>query len=604
MDSRRFIRFGLQLIISTVAFFLSQCVTIDQEVRHDGKRIEADFPEMSVGDTWYTEGYSRKHGSDKFRSKVIKVKRDGSFIIEKKPEKDKDDSYYLYYNNQYRLVKKINIYTGEEVNIPNPPKIFLDFPLFVGKKWKDDYYGKSVDGSNYHYTNYYKVIDYEDKSTPAGSFKAFHIKRLNKLVQAQSDTDQYIEHYWYSPELKRIITSKPNWRAGSELISYHLAQEDKKPPEIHIVSPDMIDDIADVEHDKPIITGEVTDDIGVKWFTVNGKNVVLSHQGGFSVEASLTQQKNTFLLKACDLNNNLITKTVFLNLMEKQNGRPDVEIPQQNETAQENKIPEQNVVHSQRWAVVIGISKYKDSRIPSLHYASEDAKAFYHWLISDQGGRYSPSNVNMLVDEDASKRNIQTALFQWLRQAIEEDVITLYFAGHGSPDSPDTPDNLYLLPHDCEYDNVAVSGIPMWDIETAVQRFVKAKKIIVVADACYSGGIGKSFDIARRSARGIGVNPINFGFQSLSTINDGICVITAADEKQFSQEGPQWGGGHGVFTYFLLEGLRGDADNNKDNRVTIGEIIPYLSENVRRATMNAQTPTVAGRYDPELTIGK
>jgi len=64
------------------------------------------------------------------------------------------------------------------------------------------------------------------------------------------------------------------------------------------------------------------------------------------------------------------------------------------------------------------------------------------------------------------------------------------------------------------------------------------------------------------------------------------------------------GGGHGVFTYYLLQGLKGGADYSKDNRVSLGEIIPYLSEQVRRATGNAQTLTVAGRFDPALTIGK
>ena len=65
-----------------------------------------------------------------------------------------------------------------------------------------------------------------------------------------------------------------------------------------------------------------------------------------------------------------------------------------------------------------------------------------------------------------------------------------------------------------------------------------------------------------------------------------------------------WGGGHGVFTYFLLKGLNGDADYNKDGRVTLGELIPYLSEQVRRETRNAQSPTIAGKFDPALSIGK
>ncbi len=261
-------------------------------------------------------------------------------------------------------------------------------------------------------------------------------------------------------------------------------------------------------------------------------------------------------------------------------------------------------LQSVHWAAVIGISNYRDTRIPSLRYASIDAKSFYKWLISPNGGKYAPANVKLLIDKDASFKNIRKTLFVWLNQAFEEDVVTIYFAGHGSPNSPDSPDNLFLLPYDVQYDSIATTGFPMWDIETALKRFIKAKKVIVIADACHAGGVGQSFDIARRANRAIKVNPISSGLQSLSKVGDGVCVISASDDKQYSQEGQKWGGGHGVFTYFLLEGLKGEADYNKDNIVSLGEIIPYLSEQVRRATRNAQSPTVAGKFDPALSIGR
>jgi len=259
---------------------------------------------------------------------------------------------------------------------------------------------------------------------------------------------------------------------------------------------------------------------------------------------------------------------------------------------------------SVRWALVIGISNYRDSRIPSLRYASSDANAFYDWLISPSGGRYAPSRVRLLLNEEATGRSIKMALYEWLGETIEEDIVTIFFAGHGSPQSPDKLENLYLLPYDTQYDSVATTGFPMWDIETALKRFIRAKKVIVMADACHAGGIGQSFDVARRANRGMNAIPISSNLQNLSEIGDGICIISASDDNQYSQESNKWGGGHGVFTYYLLQGLKGKADYSKDNRVSLGEIIPYLSEQVRRATRNAQTPTVAGRFDPALSIGK
>ena len=77
------------------------------------------------------------------------------------------------------------------------------------------------------------------------------------------------------------------------------------------------------------------------------------------------------------------------------------------------------------------------------------------------------------------------------------------------------------------------------------------------------------------------VNPIRTGIQSLSKVGEGVCVISASDENQYLQESRDWGGGHGVFTYFLLKGLEGEADYNKDARLTLGELTLYLSQEVR-----------------------
>ena len=261
-------------------------------------------------------------------------------------------------------------------------------------------------------------------------------------------------------------------------------------------------------------------------------------------------------------------------------------------------------VAGDRWAVVIGISTYADSRVPSLRYGASDARAFYDWAVRPDGGRYAPSRVKLLVDDQATCENIREALFVWLKQALAEDTVTIYFAGHGSPESPDSPENLFLLPHDVRYDRISTTAFPMWDIETALKRYIKAKRVVVIADACHSGGVGQSFDIARRAERGLKANPISAGIQNLSRVGDGVCVISASDKQQYSQEGKAWGGGHGVFTFFLLKGLRGEADYNTDGSITLGELTSYVSQEVRRATKNAQSPTVAGRYDPALTISR
>ena len=209
---------------------------------------------------------------------------------------------------------------------------------------------------------------------------------------------------------------------------------------------------------------------------------------------------------------------------------------------QTTDLPERNSIKTGAyWAVIIGISNYQDTRIPSLRYASSDAQTFYDWITSKEGGRYAPSRVKLLIDENATGKNIKQALFEWLREALDEDMVVIYFAGHGSPESPDSQSNLFLLPYDTQYNSIATTGFPMWDIETALKRYIKAKKVVVIADACHSGGVGQSFDISRRAGRGLKVNPISSGMQNLSQVSDGVCIISASSDNQFSQESKQWG---------------------------------------------------------------
>jgi len=385
--------------------------------------------------------------------------------------------------------------------------------------------------------------------------------------------------------------------AATAVVGYHSVKKDKEPPVIELTSSELESGFIIVKGKKEIeIKGSVEDNADIKSFKIKGKDIPLDSLGRFSYIASLAEGENYFELKALDVHGNEMKKMVVVKY--------NFPVVARTYNATERELPHKVHVTSARWALVIGISKYQDTRIPSLRYASSDALSFYTWLVSPDGGRYSPARVRLLLNQKATSKNVKSALFKWLKQAIEEDILTIYFAGHGSPDSPDSPDNLFLLTYDVQYGNIAATGFPMWDIETALKRFIRAKKIIVLADACHSGGVGKSFDIARRSGRGINMNPINSGLQDLSEVDEGVCVISASADKEVSQESKKWGGGHGVFTYYLLKGLKGQADYNKDSCVTLGELIPFLSEKVRRETRNAQSPIVAGKFDPAMSIGE
>jgi uncharacterized caspase-like protein len=114
---------------------------------------------------------------------------------------------------------------------------------------------------------------------------------------------------------------------------------------------------------------------------------------------------------------------------------------------------------------------------------------------------------------------------------------------------------------------------------------LKARRVITFTDSCHSFGIsGERAHVSTKEN-----NLINQYFTKAASAGER-AVITASDISETSDEDERWGGGHGVFTYFLLQGLQGAADSNHDGTVTTGELFAYLSAQVRKATGNAQHP--------------
>jgi TolB-like protein len=209
------------LFFSSLAiFFTSGCQTSPGKQTYMPGDPMSNFPKMMVGDSWKIKEFSKKGIVTRNRT-IIETKLDGSFVEEVKD--DKGVTLHEYYNNRYQRVRSINVEKGFAVKIPKPPAKTLEFPLFVGKKWNDEF--DAWDRDNIlHYSNEYIVDKYERINTKAGSFKAFKIIMLRSIPEKKWKGK--IE-YWYSPEAKLIVRSIPNWRYGSELLSYKLALADR-----------------------------------------------------------------------------------------------------------------------------------------------------------------------------------------------------------------------------------------------------------------------------------------------------------------------------------------------------------------------------------------
>ena len=251
------------------------------------------------------------------------------------------------------------------------------------------------------------------------------------------------------------------------------------------------------------------------------------------------------------------------------------------------------------FAVVIGISHYAKSngQINDLRYADRDAQSMLDFLKSPAGGGLAEEDTLVLLNDAATTESIRHALFSFLTKPQEQDTVVIYIAGHGAPDPLD-PRNLYLITADTKPDDMGGTAFPMWQIQDVFDRILKAKRVLTFADTCHSYGFsGLRAGAGQKHAN----NLVNQYLQRYASKGQR-AVITASDISESSFEDAKWGDGHGVFTYFLLQGLQGKADANHDGVVTAGELFAYLQQSVRQATDGKQNPRALVGIDSSLTV--
>ena len=268
------------------------------------------------------------------------------------------------------------------------------------------------------------------------------------------------------------------------------------------------------------------------------------------------------------------------------------------------KIPQTGMHNPDAIAVVIGNRKYKNNDIPEVKYAQNDAIVMKEYLIKMLG--YKESNIIFKLDATKAefeqifgiKGNYEGQLHDLIKPGKSD--VFIYYSGHGAPDI-DTSKG-YFVPSDCTSSKFALSGYSL-DVFNENISQLKAKNLTVVLDACFSGAIstGKNL-IASASPFYIKVsNP---------TISKGNAVyMTSCESDQISS----WydDNHHGLFTYFFLKGLRGDAHKSKDAILTYKELYEYVSDNSEGVPYWArylhqgrkQNPTIQGSVlDKPLVI--
>lgn len=287
---------------------------------------------------------------------------------------------------------------------------------------------------------------------------------------------------------------------------------------------------------------------------------------------------------------------------------------------------------AEKYALLIGINDYKSPSIADLKYSEPDARYLHDVLVNHV--RVKPENIRMLLGANATTANIKREVY-WLSETAHlEDKVFFYFSGHGST----FPDK-----HGDEDDDTEEAFCPyeteLRDASTVISdddfgiwfNGIQAQEIFVILDCCYSGGAaGKSLESQNGRGIDLGLQPVSTSRSILDQGgnpyardlgDDNKFIITASDADERSFENPAIG--HGIFTYYLGEALRGKADLNNDKAVTTGELFSYtrdltaayarqnnlqqtphrfgaLGETVMTLTNNQAIPVLS--FDPDLKI--
>jgi hypothetical protein len=200
-------------------------------------------------------------------------------------------------------------------------------------------------------------------------------------------------------------------------------------------------------------------------------------------------------------------------------------------------------------------------------YSERDAQSIFDVLISPEGGNFHRENVHLLIGAKATLANMRHELEEWLpSQAKDGDRVLIYFAGHGFLFAG----HGYLAPYDIDRAKSSKPAIPWtkWARRSPGRSGPKTRSCLT--DSCHSGAI-----------RPEDFKDIN---HALIDLDKSLFSLTASRDREVSYEHPQWGGGHGIFTYYVVRGLEGEADENGDGVVTADELYDYVYRNVREAT--------------------
>ena len=322
------------------------------------------------------------------------------------------------------------------------------------------------------------------------------------------------------------------------------------------------------------LRGSIKDDSGVATLLVQKQKAKVSADGRFAHRLKLGYGTNKIKIQAEDVNGNISEKTIIVIREEyiSEQTLADVDLP-----------PKTRMSNPDALAVVIGVENYQ--YVPDATYAYNDAEVFREYLSETLG--FKKQRIKIATNSKATQAELNKLLGSngWLSRNIvkgKSDVV-VYFSGHGIANSKDNKTG--ILPFDVD-PNYAI-GLPLKELYYNLSK-MGARTVTVYLDACFTGQTRDS-KMLIADARPIIISP------NKDSVPSNVTVFSASTGSQIS--GAIKEKEHGLFTYYLLKGMSGDADTNKDKSIQINELSSYVSKNVKdQAAINGreQTPELQG----------
>lgn len=235
-------------------------------------------------------------------------------------------------------------------------------------------------------------------------------------------------------------------------------------------------------------------------------------------------------------------------------------------------------VKPELWILAVGISDYDDASL-KLDYGASDAKRFVDILKSGSSELYQNAHSTILLDKDATTRNIKKAFSEISKNSAPQDVVMIFLAGHGDKDGKG---NYYFITCDTDKDDLFGTAFQWRDIEGGIEQ-ISAQKVVLLADTCHSGDVTK----------GRGVYEDTQMLVEKLVKSSGVALLVSSTGKEQSLESKDWGGG--AFTAAVCEALSnkdGKVDSDKDGGVSVLELQQYVTRRVIEITSGKQHPYI------------